>query len=100
MKFLLFSTISSLACVATASLARPGVLLPPLDEDDLTANRVAAALVTTTGDGYFEQLLDHDDPSKGTFKQKYWWNSEFYAGPGSPVRQYRLCWSETYLLMM
>lgn len=21
---------------------------------------------------YFDQLIDHDDPSKGTFKQRYW----------------------------
>lgn len=94
MKFLLFSALSSLASVATASLARPGMLLPPLDADDLTAFRVAAAAVPTTGEGYFEQLLDHDNPSKGTFKQHYWWNSEFYGGPGSPVRQCSLCWVE------
>lgn len=84
MKFLLLSTISTLACVATA-LTRPGILLPPLDDSDVTAMRIAAAPVNTTGDGYFEQLLDHDDPSKGTFKQKFWWNSEYWAGPGSPV---------------
>lgn len=82
MKFLLFS---SLACAATAVLTRPGILLPPVDDSDVTAFRVAAAAVATTGDGYFEQLLDHDDPSKGTFKQHYWWNSQWYAGPGSPV---------------
>ncbi|KAJ6781767.1 hypothetical protein PWT90_08825 [Aphanocladium album] len=33
----------------------------------------------------FDQLLDHDNPSLGTFKQRYWTNAEFYAGPGAPV---------------
>lgn len=30
---------------------------------------------------YFDQLIDHRDPSKGTFKQRYWHNYEFYE-PG------------------
>ncbi|KAJ3483596.1 hypothetical protein NLG97_g7272 [Lecanicillium saksenae] len=33
----------------------------------------------------FDQLIDHDDPSLGTFKQHYWTNAEFYAGPGAPI---------------
>ncbi|KAM3497017.1 hypothetical protein MY10362_009614 [Beauveria mimosiformis] len=33
----------------------------------------------------FDQLIDHDDPSLGTFKQRYWVNPEFYAGPGAPI---------------
>ncbi|PHH93128.1 hypothetical protein CDD83_508 [Cordyceps sp. RAO-2017] len=35
--------------------------------------------------GYFDQLLDHSDPSAGTFEQRYWWNTDYYAGPGSPI---------------
>ncbi|ATY65732.1 serine protease [Cordyceps militaris] len=35
--------------------------------------------------GTFDQLIDHDDPSLGTFKQRYWANPEFYAGPGAPI---------------
>ncbi len=27
---------------------------------------------------YFDQLIDHDDPSKRTFKQRYRHNAEFY----------------------
>ncbi|KAH7305100.1 peptidase S28 [Rhexocercosporidium sp. MPI-PUGE-AT-0058] len=45
----------------------------------------AAAPVNTTGSGFFTQLLDHDNPSKGTFQQKFWWNTEYWAGPGSPI---------------
>ena len=31
---------------------------------------------------YFDQLIDHNDPNKGTFKQRYWHNYEFYE-PGA-----------------
>lgn len=27
---------------------------------------------------YFDQLIDHDNPSLGTFKQRYWHTYEFY----------------------
>ncbi|KAJ7589143.1 serine carboxypeptidase S28-domain-containing protein [Mycena floridula] len=33
---------------------------------------------------YFDQLIDHDDPSKGTFKQRYWHTAEFYQ-QGGPI---------------
>lgn len=33
----------------------------------------------------FEQLIDHTNPSLGTFTQRYWWNADHYAGPGSPI---------------
>lgn len=35
--------------------------------------------------GSFDQYIDHDKPELGTFKQRYWYNAEFYAGPGSPI---------------
>ena len=33
----------------------------------------------------FEQLIDHDNPSLGTFSQFYYYSTDFYKGPGSPV---------------
>ncbi|KAK0441216.1 peptidase S28 [Desarmillaria tabescens] len=33
---------------------------------------------------YFDQLIDHDDPSKGMFKQRYWHSAEFYK-EGGPI---------------
>ena len=33
----------------------------------------------------FEQLIDHENPSRGTFSQFYYYSTEFYKGPGSPV---------------
>ncbi|KAK1771687.1 serine carboxypeptidase S28-domain-containing protein [Phialemonium atrogriseum] len=35
--------------------------------------------------GTFDQLLDHNDPGKGTFKQRYWWDASEWGGPGSPI---------------
>lgn len=34
---------------------------------------------------YFDQLIDHSNPSLGTFKQRYWWNIDHYGGPHSPI---------------
>ncbi|KAG6896631.1 hypothetical protein C0992_007037 [Termitomyces sp. T32_za158] len=33
---------------------------------------------------YFDQLVDHNNPSLGTFKQRYWHTYEFYE-PGGPI---------------
>ncbi|KAL0944488.1 extracellular serine carboxypeptidase 1 [Colletotrichum truncatum] len=35
--------------------------------------------------GTFNQLIDHTNPSKGTFKQRYWYNARYWGGPGYPV---------------
>ncbi|KAK0468596.1 peptidase S28 [Armillaria novae-zelandiae] len=33
---------------------------------------------------YFDQLIDHNDPSKGTFQQRYWHTAEYYQ-EGGPI---------------
>ncbi|KAL6309641.1 peptidase S28 [Sparassis latifolia] len=33
---------------------------------------------------YFDQLIDHTNPSLGTFSQRYWFTYEFYE-PGGPI---------------
>lgn len=35
--------------------------------------------------GFFDQLIDHNNPKLGTFKQRFWWSAHYYGGPGSPV---------------
>ncbi|KAL2162502.1 hypothetical protein VTH06DRAFT_7416 [Thermothelomyces fergusii] len=40
---------------------------------------------TFNGWGTFDQLIDHANPSLGTFKQRYWYGTEFWKGPGSPI---------------
>ncbi|KAI9687995.1 MAG: hypothetical protein M1820_010347 [Bogoriella megaspora] len=37
------------------------------------------------GNSTFKQLIDHDNPSLGTFDQFYYYSTEFWKGPGSPV---------------
>jgi hypothetical protein len=39
----------------------------------------------TYGTSFFEQLIDHETPSLGTFSQQYWWSDEWWSGEGSPV---------------
>ncbi|KAH7241316.1 serine carboxypeptidase S28-domain-containing protein [Fusarium tricinctum] len=35
--------------------------------------------------GTFNQLIDHDDPSHGTFKQRYWYSLNYANGSAPPV---------------
>lgn len=36
-------------------------------------------------EAYFDQLIDHSRPELGTFKQRYFYNTMYYKGPGSPI---------------
>lgn len=93
MRFTLISAVSALAStVAASDLLHLGRLIPPVEETGgLALLQVAATSNSTaniTGSAYFTQLLDHNDPRKGTFQQRYWWNAANWAGPGSPVCDY------------
>ncbi|KUJ07461.1 putative serine peptidase [Mollisia scopiformis] len=52
---------------------------------DSAAEVAAIAAASTIQNATFEQLIDHDNPSLGTFSQFYYYSTEFYQGPGSPV---------------
>ncbi|QSZ37115.1 hypothetical protein DSL72_009208 [Monilinia vaccinii-corymbosi] len=86
MRWSIVSAVSLLVASATAKhpFHQKGSLVPPIEPGDEFPVSIDPA-VNTTGSAFFTQLLDHDDPSKGTFQQKFWWNSEFWAGPGSPI---------------
>lgn len=85
MKVPFVPALSLLACIGlVAGIRPPGMLAPPLGEGDETAIEATGA-INFTGDAFFTQLLDHDNPNKGTFKQKYWYNFQYWKGPGSPV---------------
>lgn len=72
-----------LAVGVSASFERArygGMEIGPID--DFSIARTAA---NTAGWGTFDQLLDHSNPSLGTFKQRYWYNTQYWNGSGSPI---------------
>ncbi|RYP61563.1 hypothetical protein DL771_010084 [Monosporascus sp. 5C6A] len=44
-------------------------------------------ILEIVGNSTFEQLLDHSDPSRGTFPQRYWWNAQYFE-EGGPIILY------------
>lgn len=34
---------------------------------------------------WFEQLIDHNNPSSGTFRQRYFFSDQYWKGDGSPI---------------
>jgi len=44
-----------------------------------------SATDSTIYNATFEQLIDHENPSLGTFSQFYYYSIEYWKGPGSPV---------------
>lgn len=55
----------------------PGFPLLDIQDDTLLNN-------TYNTTYYFDQLIDHENPSLGTFKQRYWTSSEYYS-KGGPI---------------
>jgi hypothetical protein len=54
----------------------------------LTADEEATLVndaIPLVGNGTFQQPVDHNDPSKGTFSTSFWYNATNWGGPGSPV---------------
>lgn len=65
-------------------LGRVGALLPlpPAPQPNIAT----LSLDTLMGsESRFSQLIDHSNPSLGTFSQRYWWDTTYWDGPGSPV---------------
>ena len=38
-----------------------------------------------SGNATFAQYIDHQNPDLGTFEQFYYYGTEFWKGPGSPI---------------
>ena len=78
---------ATFAAVAAAALAQAAAAVGP---DHVLRKRWGVKAQTDVnieliGNGTFYQQLDHDDPTKGTFKQRYWWDASHWGGKGSPV---------------
>jgi hypothetical protein len=53
--------------------------------EDEHAAMVSVMASSHTGNATFTQYIDHDDKDLGTFEQFYFYSTEFYGGPGSPI---------------
>lgn len=80
------AAVVSVCSAATSDFVHLGKLVPPAFEaESAPISALTNSSSSKNGSAFFTQWLDHKDHSKGTFQQKFWWNAEFWAGPGSPV---------------
>jgi hypothetical protein len=77
-----FSLVTVWGFVPAAIAVLPFVPAPPPFRIEGSIDRLA------DNTGFFEQPVDHKRPELGSFQQRYWWNTTFWEGPGSPVRVY------------
>jgi hypothetical protein len=75
--FFVLSVLISLFSWQTQAQLWPPLVPPPIF--------AAVSAGPLGGNTTFQQLIDHKDPSLGTFAQRFWWNTTYWAGPGSPV---------------
>jgi len=87
MKSLIINTVLIIAGIVNVQAdnnLRPvgprNIPLPPPEDGDFGNNHARLAPTNVSGTAFFDQLLDHNNPSKGTFKQQYWWNATNWAG--------------------
>lgn len=74
---LVCSFLTDVAFAMSRNQARGHLLAAPPEE--MTGDS------STIYNATFEQLIDHDNPSLGTFSQFYYYSTEFWNGTGSPV---------------
>lgn len=81
-----FAVSSVTACIPTVLGLFPPRPAPPVPATDSVKylTRLGSS-GTLFGNTTFEQYIDHLNPGLGTFSQRYWWNAEYWKGPGSPV---------------
>ena len=86
---LLLAPLLSLSGRAVARILPPVPIVPKIAELTSSAIRPVTDVngheippYNTTY--FFDQLIDHNDPSKGTFKVRYWTTWEYYK-PGGPI---------------
>jgi hypothetical protein len=79
---LLAASFLSLSVISSAFQFAPPKSL--YVREDALVTRQAAPPFEAPG-GTFDQLIDHNNPSLGTFKQRYWYSTEFWKGGNAPV---------------
>lgn len=87
--------VSSLFAVVALGLAGEGLagkkpIMPihPRLTDVLagdTGHGKTAVAEPPIGQGLFDQLIDHSQPHLGTFKQRFFYSTIYYKGPGYPI---------------
>ncbi|PYH99305.1 endoprotease endo-Pro [Aspergillus ellipticus CBS 707.79] len=80
-----FSAVAAAALAISWASVAQAVRPPRMVPKPIARPASSLSSSATTGQTTFEQLIDHNDPGKGTFSQRYWWSSEYWGGPGSPV---------------
>lgn len=81
---LLNSAATALALAGrTSALFRNNAI--DIGPDSTRAGTVNKRAEDFNGWGTFDQLIDHNNPSLGTFRQRYWYGTEYWSGPGSPI---------------
>jgi len=70
-------------CIWLIPVISAFVALPPRFTQ-VTHQRLEVDVTSVTWET-FDQYIDHDNPALGTFQQRYWYSTEFWDGPGSPV---------------
>jgi hypothetical protein len=84
--------VGALALAVHFVAARPPVAPSPpkqppiLFGDDFAGHRAAV----TIGPYFFDQVLDHSNPSLGTFQQRYWFYEDYYR-QGGPIVLFNAC---------
>ncbi|KAK2020698.1 endoprotease [Colletotrichum zoysiae] len=73
---ILFAYCLSIRTVFALSISAPAL------EQPIHARRQITSL---SGEGSFSQYIDHNNLSKGTFSQHFWYNATHWKGPGSPI---------------
>jgi hypothetical protein len=61
---------------------------PKMEPIGLTSQEMASLIDVAsplTGNGTFDQPIDHTNADLGSFPQSYWFNATYWKGPGSPV---------------
>lgn len=73
-----------LLSLVPAAASMPNLRTPPSSRPPPVARSIADANGVDF-EYWFDQLIDHNNPSAGTFKQRYFFSDQHWKGDGSPI---------------